>query len=82
VPQRLPHNVRCLLSARAVRSIGQGATVASFSLYLHALGFSGAAIGLVLMAGSGGAIVFAAAAWLQRMDELRQLLAGLRRKTL
>ena len=51
MPQRLPHNVRCLLSARAARSIGQGATVASFSLYLHALGFSGAAIGLVLMAG-------------------------------
>lgn len=49
--QRLPHNVRCLLSARAARSVGQGATVASFTLYLHALGFTGAAIGLVLMAG-------------------------------
>lgn len=48
---RLPHNVRCLLAARASRSVGQGATVATFSLYLHALGFSGPAIGLVLMAG-------------------------------
>ncbi len=47
----LPHNVRCLLAARAARSVGQGATVASFTLYLHALGFTGAAIGLVLMAG-------------------------------
>jgi MFS family permease len=39
------------LAARAARSLGQGATVASFSLYLEALGFSGAAIGAVLMAG-------------------------------
>lgn len=51
MPQPLPHNVRCLLAARGARSIGQGATVASFSLYLHALGFTGSAIGLVLMAG-------------------------------
>ncbi|MGC8521695.1 MAG: MFS transporter [Steroidobacteraceae bacterium] len=49
--ERLPHNVRCLLAARATRSIGQGATVASFSLYLHALGFGGTAIGVILMAG-------------------------------
>ncbi len=49
--RRLPHNVRCLLAARATRSVGQGATVASFSLYLHALGFSGTAIGVILMAG-------------------------------
>jgi MFS family permease len=47
----LPPNVRRLLAARAARSLGQGATVATFSLYLHALGFSGAAIGTVLMAG-------------------------------
>ena len=47
----LPHNVRCLLAARAARSVGQGATVASFSLYLHALGFNGPSIGVVLMAG-------------------------------
>ena len=48
---RLPRNVRLLLAARGARSVGQGATVASFSLYLHALGYSGAAIGTVLMAG-------------------------------
>lgn len=52
-----PPNVRLLLAARAMRSIGQGVTVASFSLYLHALGYSGAAIGGVLMAG----LVFGAA---------------------
>ena len=38
------------MAARAARSLGQGATIASFSLYLQALGFSGAAIGAVLMA--------------------------------
>ena len=47
----LPRNVRLLLAARAARSVGQGVTVASFTLYLHALGYSGAAIGTVLMAG-------------------------------
>jgi MFS family permease len=47
----LPPNVRRLLAARAARSLGQGATFASFSLYLHALGLGGAAIGTVLMAG-------------------------------
>ena len=49
--RHLPRNVRLLLAARTARSVGQGATVASFSLYLHALGYSGAAIGTVLMAG-------------------------------
>ncbi|MDE2464807.1 MAG: MFS transporter [Alphaproteobacteria bacterium] len=44
-------NVRLLLAARTARSLGQGVTVASFSLYLHALGYSGGAIGTVLMAG-------------------------------
>ncbi len=46
-----PLNVRLLLATRTVRSIGQGVTVASFALYLHALGYTGAAIGTVLMAG-------------------------------
>ena len=46
-----PRNVRLLLATRAVRSLGQGVTVASFSLYLHALGYNGTAIGTVLMAG-------------------------------
>ncbi len=47
----LTRNVRLLLAARAIRSLGQGVTVASFTLYLHALGYTGQAIGVVLMAG-------------------------------
>jgi MFS family permease len=47
----LPRNVRFLLATRLVRSAGQGVTVVSFALYLHALGYSGAAIGAVLMSG-------------------------------
>ena len=47
----LPSDVRRLLATRAVRSLGQGVTVASFTLYLHALGYRGAEIGAVLMAG-------------------------------
>lgn len=46
-----PPNVRLLQYARLARSIGQGITVVSFSLYLHVLGYGGAAIGAVLMAG-------------------------------
>ncbi len=48
---RLTRNVRLLVAARTARSVGQGVTVASFTLYLHALGYGGAAIGSVLMAG-------------------------------
>jgi MFS family permease len=43
---------RMLLLARALRSLGQGALVVDFALYLHALHWSGFAIGLVL--GGGG----------------------------
>ena len=39
---------RRLLLSRTLRSIGQGALVVDFSLYLHALHWSGFAIGLVL----------------------------------
>ncbi|GBL45578.1 major facilitator superfamily MFS_1 [Sulfuriferula multivorans] len=49
--RRLPRNVRLLMASRTVRSVGQGATVASFSLYLHALNYSGTTIGTILMAG-------------------------------
>lgn len=45
----LPRNVRLLIGTRAARSLGQGAMVAAFALYLHALGWSGPAIGAVLM---------------------------------
>jgi MFS family permease len=47
----LTRTVRLLLGTRMVRSVGQGVTVVSFALYLSALGYSGAAIGTVLMAG-------------------------------
>jgi MFS family permease len=51
VPTKPPlsRNVRLLIGMRALRSIGQGAMVAAFALYLHALGWSGTAIGAVLM---------------------------------
>ena len=41
---------RRLLLARALRSVGQGALVVDFALYLNALHWSGVAIGLVLSA--------------------------------
>jgi MFS family permease len=47
----LPRDVRLLLAARGARSVGQGAMVVSFTLYLQALGYGGAAIGAVLMFG-------------------------------
>ena len=47
----LPRDVRVLMAARAARSFGQGAMVAAFALYLHALGFTASAIGAVLTAG-------------------------------
>ena len=50
----LPRNVRLLIGMRAARSIGQGAMVAAFTLYLHALGWTATAIGMVLM----GALLF------------------------
>jgi len=70
-----PLNVRLLLGARAARSIGQGVTVASFALYLHALGYSGAAIGTVLMAGlSFGAVLTAVVGPLSDRRSRRGLL--------
>ncbi len=48
--RRLALPTRCLLSARFWRSISQGALVVDLALYLHALGWSGAGIGLVLSA--------------------------------
>ena len=48
---------RRLLLTRGFRSVGQGALVVDFALYLHALHWSGTAIGLVL----GAATLFGAA---------------------
>jgi MFS family permease len=49
---------RRLMLMRALRSIGQGVLVVDFSLYLHALNWSGTAIGLLLSAtGLFGAVL-------------------------
>ena len=47
----MSYPTRRLLSARFWRSISQGTLVVGLALYLHALGWSGAAIGMVLSAG-------------------------------
>lgn len=47
----MTRTVRLLLASRGARSLGQGVTVVSFSLYLRGLGYGGGAIGMVLMAG-------------------------------
>jgi MFS family permease len=49
--------VRWLLAARSARSVGQGVLVVDFTLYLHALGWRAAAIGALLGAAMGCAIV-------------------------
>ncbi len=48
VPLRLPSDTRRLITARAARSVGQGALVVDFTLYLHALHWPGVMIGAVL----------------------------------
>ncbi len=53
----MPRPTRRLLAARFWRSISQGALVVDLALYLRALGWSGAAIGMVL---SGAGLVGAA----------------------
>ncbi|MGH7160885.1 MAG: MFS transporter [Acetobacteraceae bacterium] len=49
--RRLSPNARRLIACRAARSVGQGALVVDFALYLHALGWSAFEMGLVYMAG-------------------------------
>ncbi len=46
-----PKAVKLIMAARFARSVGQGALVVGFTLYLHALNWSAAAIGVVLSAG-------------------------------
>ena len=48
--RRLSPVARLLVGARAARSVGQGALVVAFTLYLHALDWSGTSIGALLMA--------------------------------
>lgn len=53
----LPPTVRLLIASRLARSIGQGALVVDFALYLHALNWSAVEIGGVFMS----SLVFGAA---------------------
>jgi len=48
---RWPRDTRLLLAARGARSIGQGALIVGFALYLDALGWSAPAIGALFTAG-------------------------------
>jgi len=45
-----PAAVKLVMGARMARSVGQGALVVGFTLYLHALGWTAASIGMVLSA--------------------------------
>lgn len=56
---RLPRDTRLFMAARAARSLGQGALIVGFSLYLKALGWSAPAIGALF---TGGLLVDAALA--------------------
>ncbi len=83
----LPPTTRRLLLMRALRSIGQGALVVDFALYLHALDWSGLAIGLVLSStgffGAGlSLLVGLTSDWLRRRPfllfyEILSLLSGI-----
>lgn len=56
--RELHPTTRQLLSARALRRVGQGILVVDFALYLHALQWSAVAIGLLLSAsGIFGAVL-------------------------
>ncbi|HTU55647.1 MAG TPA: MFS transporter [Acetobacteraceae bacterium] len=48
---RLSETARLLIACRAARSVGQGALVVDFALYLHALGWTGLEMGLVYTGG-------------------------------
>jgi MFS family permease len=48
---RLSPTARLLIACRAARSLGQGALVVDFALYLHALGWTAFEMGLVYTAG-------------------------------
>ncbi|MBI4083278.1 MAG: MFS transporter [Candidatus Lambdaproteobacteria bacterium] len=73
---RLSGDTRLLVAARLARSIGQGALVVDFSLYLHALGWRGAEIGALLMANllAGSALTVVAGPLSDRVGRRRFLL--------
>lgn len=74
--ERSPTVVR-LIAARGSRSIGQGALVAAFALYLHALGWSAPSIGATLSAAlvAGAALTLAVGPASDRLGYRRFLLA-------
>ena len=74
--REFPPTVRLLQVARVARSIGQGLTIASFALYLHALGYDGAAIGAVLTGGLmfGAALTAIIGPLSDRLSRRRMLL--------
>jgi len=74
---RLPPAVVRLMAARAGRSLGQGALVAAFALYLRALGWSSVAIGATLSAAllAGAALTLIVGPMSDRRGRRRFLLA-------
>lgn len=50
-PEGISRDVRLLMGARAARSLAQGALIVDFALYLKALGWSSASIGIVFTVG-------------------------------
>ncbi len=73
---RLPLPVRRLMAARAARSLGQGALVAAFTLYLHAMKWTAPEIGAVLSAALliGAALTLAVGPLSDRRGRRRFLL--------
>ncbi len=73
----MPAVVARLMAARAARSVGQGALVAAFTLYLNALGWSAAAIGATLSAALvvGAVLTLTVGPWSDRIGRRRFLLA-------
>lgn len=73
----LSANARRLIAARALRSLGQGALVVDFALYLHALHWKAVAIGAVFMGGLvlGGLLTLLLGPLSDRWGRRRFLLA-------
>ena len=73
----LPREVRLLLGARLGRSLGQGALIVDFTLYLDALGWSSSRIGVLLTAGLlvGGTLTLLVGPFSDRIGRKRFLLA-------
>ena len=74
---RLPPAFVRLMAARAARSLGQGALVAGFALYLHALSWTAPEIGATLSAAlvAGAALTLAVGPMSDRHGRRRFLLA-------